>query len=187
MGETEIGGFGISRREALLDVEDLVLIPQRTTAVSVEFDDLAVADFFEEQVALGRTPAEFARIWVHTHPGDCPRPSGTDEATFVRVFGNCDWAVMLILARGGAVYARLAWNVGPRGAIEIPVTINYARPFVGTDFPAWQAEYERCVHPYDFGISDFDFWPATSPPLLRPPHFSRRAITPSSNPRISVP
>lgn len=98
-GETEIGGFGISRRDALLDVNDLVLIPQTTTAVSVEFDDLAVATFFEEQVGHGRQPAEFARIWVHTHPGDCPLPSATDEATFARVFGACDWAVMLILAR----------------------------------------------------------------------------------------
>lgn len=135
-GETEIGGFGISRRDALLEVEDFVVLPQRTTAVSVVFDDRAVADFFEEQVGQGRRPEEFARIWIHTHPGRCPQPSGTDEATFARVFGTCDWAVMCILARDGATYARLVWNVGPRGAIEIPVAVDYSRPFPGSDHAA---------------------------------------------------
>ena len=147
LGETEIGGFGVSRPEALLSVHDLVLIPQITSPVSVEFDDHAVADYFEQQVAFGRRPEEFARIWVHTHPGTCPLPSPTDEATFARVFGTCDWAVMLILARGGATYARLAWNRGPRAALRIGVEVEYGRPFDGSDQAAWHGEYHRCVEP----------------------------------------
>ena len=184
-GETEIGGFGISRRDALLDVNDLVLIPQTTTAVSVEFDDLAVATFFEEQVGHGRQPEEFARIWVHTHPGDCPLPSATDEATFARVFGACDWAVMLILARGGASSCRLAWNVGPQGAMEIPVTVDYSQSFTGSDQAAWQAEYDRCVQPHDAWSVEFDFWPCPSrPPFVRRPQPGIRSqpSPPSGNP-----
>lgn len=150
MGDTEIGGFGISRLDDLLCVDDVVLIPQLTSVTSVAFADLAVAEFFEEQVAQGRPPAEFARIWIHTHPGHCPRPSGTDEETFDRVFGNCDWALMFILARNGATYARLQWNVGPRGAMEVPVSVDYARPFAASDECAWREEYDRCVLPMNF-------------------------------------
>ncbi len=168
-GETEIGGFGICRPDALLDVEDFVVVPQRTTAVSVVFDDRAVADFFEDQVLQGRRPEEFARIWIHTHPGRCPQPSATDEATFARVFGPCDWALMFILAQGGATSARLAWNVGPRGAIEIPIAVDYSRPFPGSDHAAWQAEYDRDVTPHDDWFTDFDF----GPPDLRPFRVSR--------------
>ncbi|MDZ4685385.1 MAG: hypothetical protein SH850_10010 [Planctomycetaceae bacterium] len=118
-GDTEIGGFGITSPEDRLRVEDVVLVPQLTSCVSVAFDDVAVAEFFEDQVDQGRRPEQFARIWMHTHPGDCPLPSPTDEETFARVFGGCDWAVMLILARGGATYARLEWHVGPRGALGL--------------------------------------------------------------------
>ena len=72
---------------------------QVCTGVSVAFDDQAVADFFDRQVDLGRRPEQFGRIWVHTHPGNSPEPSMTDEDTFARVFGRTDWAVMFILAR----------------------------------------------------------------------------------------
>lgn len=155
-GETEIGGFGISPPEGLLHVDDLVLIPQRTSVASVEFDDEAVADYFEEQVQVGRQPKEFARIWIHTHPGICPLPSPTDEMTFARVFGHCDWAVMFILARGGASYARLAWNRGLRAALKISVEVDFHSPFTGSDRAAWQQDYGRCVRPYATQ------WPADS-------------------------
>ena len=46
---------------------------------SVSFDDEAVADLFDTQVDAGRKPEQFARVWLHSHPGDSPRPSNTDE------------------------------------------------------------------------------------------------------------
>ena len=107
----------------------------------VEFDDQAVADFFDEQVDAERRPEQFGRIWVHTHPGNSPQPSGTDEKTFERVFGRSDWALMFILARGGDCYARLRYNVGPGADIELEVDIDYGRPFSGTDFELWHQEY----------------------------------------------
>ena len=92
-GETEIGGFGISHPEDLLLVEDVRLVKQTCSWAHVAFDDESVADFFDEQVDDGRTPEQFARIWVHSHPGDCPLPSLTDEETFERVFGGASWAI----------------------------------------------------------------------------------------------
>ena len=107
-GDTEIGGFGIARSDDLLFVEDVQLVQQTCTWISADFDDQSVADFFDDQVDDGRQPEEFARLFMHTHPGNSPQPSATDEATFARVFGRTDWAVMFILARGGQCYARLA-------------------------------------------------------------------------------
>jgi hypothetical protein len=129
----------------LLLVEDIHLIRQTCDWASVAFDDTAVAAFFDEQVDAGRNPTQFARIWVHTHPGNCPRPSLTDEETFERVFGGCDWAVMFILARGGQSYARLQFGVGPRAALEIPVSVEYSGEFPGSDQSTWLAEYATCV------------------------------------------
>ena len=146
-GETEVGGFGIAARDDLLLVEDLQLVKQVCSWAHVAFNDESVADFFDQQVDLERRPEQFARIWIHTHPGECPRPSMTDEETFDRVFGRSDWAVMFILAREGQSYARLRFNVGPGADVEIPVSVDYRRPFGGCDSNAWQQEYLTNVQP----------------------------------------
>ena len=146
LGESEIGGFGIAPADDLLLVEDFVTIKQRTSCVSVAFDDESVADFFEAQVDVGRKPEQFGRIWLHSHPGDSPIPSSVDEETFVRVFGRCDWAVMFVLARNGQTYARLRFNVGPKGELLIPVQVDFSVPFAGSDHEAWEEEYERNIH-----------------------------------------
>lgn len=148
-GDTEVGGFGVSAADDLLLVEDVRLIGQQTTIISVEFGDAAVADFFDEQVDAGLPPERFFRLWLHTHPGDSAQPSSVDEETFERVFGRCEWAVMAILAKEGQTYARLRFNAGPGGQIEIPMRIDYARPFAAADPDGWLREYERCVHALD--------------------------------------
>jgi len=129
----------------LLFVEQFAPVRQEVSAVSVSFDDEAIAAFFEAQVDAGRKPEQFARIWVHTHPADSPQPSVTDEQTFRRVFGRCDWAVLFILARSGRTYARLRFNTGPGGQILIPVEVDYRRPFEASNHEAWEAEYQACI------------------------------------------
>jgi hypothetical protein len=146
-GLTEIGAFGISSDEDLLLIEDVKLVKQRCDWASVAFDDEAVADFFDREVDAGRVPQQFGRVWVHTHPGRSAAPSGTDEETFSRVFGGCDWSVMLIVAKERATYARLQFGVGPRAAMEIPVEVEYGSEFAGSSQAAWQEEYEACVQP----------------------------------------
>lgn len=140
-GETEVGGFGISSCDDFLLIDDVQLVEQVCTWAHVAFDDASVADFFDRQVDEAREPEHFGRIWVHTHPGNCPRPSATDEDTFDSAFGRSDWAIMFILARGGSTYARLRFNVGPSAEMEIPVCIDYSQPFSGCDLDEWEQEY----------------------------------------------
>ena len=155
-GSTEIGAFGISAPSEPLLLEDVCLVKQRCDWASVEFDDAAVADFFDSQVDAGRQPQQFARVWTHTHPGKSPLPSATDEETFARVFGRCDWALMFILARGGSTYARLQFGVGPGGSLVIPVEIAYDADFPASDKLAWRTEYEQCVQKQ---VDRWDAWP----------------------------
>lgn len=144
-GDTEVGGFGISAADDLLLIEDVQLVRQVCDLASVAFEDASVADFFDRQVDAGVSMARCGRVWLHTHPGNSPQPSMTDESTFARVFGRTDWAVLFILARGGRTYARLRFHVGPGGDIELPVGVDYARPFAASDHEAWQAEYQANV------------------------------------------
>lgn len=146
-GETEVGGFALAPADDLLFVEDVQLVRQQCTVTTVAFDDEAVADFFDRQVDRGLRPEQFGRIWLHTHPGDCPEPSLTDERTFERVFGKVQWAVMFILARGGQSYARLKFSVGPGGAMTIPTCVDYSRPFGASDVAGWEQEYQANVIP----------------------------------------
>ena len=77
--DNEVGGFAITDPDDLLFVREFVTVKQEVTPVSVKFDDESVANFFEDQVDLGRKPEQFARVWLHSHPGDSPEPSVIDE------------------------------------------------------------------------------------------------------------
>jgi hypothetical protein len=145
LGDTEVGGFGISAADDLLLIEDVRLIRQWCCPVTVKFDDEAVADFFDAQVDRGLAPERFARIWIHTHPGHSPHPSSTDEETFARCFDSADWAMMFILARGGQTYARLKFRAGPGGALVLPVEVDFQQPFAAAAWAEWDAEYAQAV------------------------------------------
>jgi proteasome lid subunit RPN8/RPN11 len=144
-GMSEVGGFGVSRPDDLLYVEDIQTVEQVCSVVTVQFNDDAVAQFFDAQVDAGRQPSQFARIWIHTHPEISAQPSLTDEETFLRVFGRTDWAVMFILSKTDEAFCRLRFNVGPGGDLEIPVSVDYQNEFAGSDFSSWEAEYRANV------------------------------------------
>jgi proteasome lid subunit RPN8/RPN11 len=140
-GDTEVGGFGVSSDSNMLFVEDIRLVQQQCSWAHVAFDDNAVANFFDDMVDEEYRPEQFARIWIHTHPGDCPRPSMTDERTFERVFGRSDWAVMFILAKGGDCYMRLRSNAGPGIEVEGLAEVDFSRPFEGSAEQEWELDY----------------------------------------------
>jgi proteasome lid subunit RPN8/RPN11 len=155
-GETEIGGFGLSAAENPLYVEDFQTVKQKVSMATVEFDDDAVADYLDQCVDRGIEPQRCLRIWLHSHPGESPEPSLTDERTFQRVFGGCDWSVMFILARSGRSYARLAFSAGPGGQVLIPVQVDWESwPQLLLEqseqlpqlLESWLDEYGQTIHP----------------------------------------
>jgi proteasome lid subunit RPN8/RPN11 len=154
-GGTEVGGFGVSAERDPLYIEDFVTVRQRTSPFNVCFDDEAVADLFDELVDRGLKPERFARIWMHTHPGTSPQPSSTDETTFARSFGSCDWSVMFIVSRTSQTYARLSFPAGPGGEVLLPVAVDWAAwpstsaTVGGLDAYCrrWQQEYAAHVRP----------------------------------------
>lgn len=144
-GPTEISGMGITDIDQLNVVKDIKLIKQSCTSITTEFDDTAIADFFEDMVDAGYHPKQFGRVWIHTHPGNSASPSNTDEETFAKAFGKCDHAIMAILARGGESYARLQIANPMRVVQKLSVHIAYNMSFPGSDHEAWAKEYSDCV------------------------------------------
>ena len=156
-GDTEVGGFGICPNHPLL-VEDIKLVKQKCTFAFVSFDDESVADFFEDQVAEGLTPEQFARVWIHTHPGSSAEPSHTDEDTFERVFGKANWAVMAILAKGGESYARLRLSGGLEQGMLLETEVDFSQQFDAAEFDDWECEYFENVVAQDlFQIEQCDW------------------------------
>jgi hypothetical protein len=159
-GECEIGGFGISSEEDLLYIEEFVSLKQHSSLASVELEDSAVADYFDACIDRGLSPQRFGRIWIHTHPGASAAPSLTDEETFARVFGRCDWSVLFIHSRGAERYARLAFASGPGGSLPLQVAVDWERwpailleegPRLAALFEAWMDEYGANIHPAHVG------------------------------------
>ena len=149
-GPTEVAAFGLAAEDDPLYLDDVLVVRQRGTPVTVAFDDEAVADLFDRMVDQGIPPERFARVWLHTHPGGSVEPSGTDEETFRRVFGGCDWAVMAILSRAGATSARLTFNSGPGGSLTLPVHVDWAAwpataHLLAGRVASWRQEYAERV------------------------------------------
>lgn len=147
LGNTEIGGYAISTSEAPLYIKEFHIIKQYVSSVTVSFDDMGLAQFADKQLDRGYEPKNYFRIWCHTHPGDCPLPSETDEETFHRIFENCDWGLMFILSRTGKTYARLRYFNGPKFSRELPVNVDWSdTDWVHEDTSDWEIEYHENVH-----------------------------------------
>ena len=178
-GDTEVGGFGICPNHPLL-VEDICLVQQTCSWASVEFYDESVADFFEDQVEAGLNPEQFARVWIHTHPGNSAQPSMTDEQTFARVFGSTNWAVMAILAKGGESYARLRLNGDARQDFEVPTEIDFTAEFPNSDQEDWEEDYLANVSEEISTLPPWEqeeiFEPASAEPLYDYSNFNEEDI-----------
>jgi proteasome lid subunit RPN8/RPN11 len=150
----EVGGYGIGQADDPLAIDDFCLIKQQCSSVTVAFDDEAVSRYFVEQVQAGRQPYQFARVWVHTHPGFSPTPSSVDEDTFARLFDKSDWGIMLVI--GGnkprvETHCRL-WIGGQiRASVVLQVVIDYNMLFAGSDRQTWTQELRTLVSEDPFG------------------------------------
>ena len=140
----EMTGFGVGTKDDPLHVIAFKVLKQRCSAASCEFDDAAVAEYWAEQHKLGRSPREFARVWVHSHPGNMLEPSGTDWENMRNTFGKCDWAVMLILSKDGGHKAWVQFGgEGPNGVIEADVRVDWTQGWGDETGKRWKEDQEK--------------------------------------------
>lgn len=144
-GDTEIAGYGITATEDPLLITDFVLIKQQCTTITFDLDTGDIAEYMERMMDAGLMPWMYANILIHTHPGNCPKPSGDDETNFRKAFSRPDWAIMLIVAQDDSVYCRLKLNIGPGTEKLLKVQVDFSQNFRASDHQAWTEEYQKKV------------------------------------------
>ena len=171
-GGNEVGGLGLTDPNDPLKVIDFIVPKQETSAASVEFDAEGLADLFEDMADEGVQPAQFFRVWIHTHPGQhFNQPSMTDENTFRTVFGDHEYAIMFIADQGLHTFCRLRYNRKPACQAEIEVIIDNTEKCPADNPEEWEAEYTENVkenfkfshfsHGFDYktwGLPDQNKW-----------------------------
>ena len=149
-GKTEVAGYGITETKDPLLITNFILIKQECTSVSFDFNPEDGVEYMERMMDKGLMPWQYSNILIHTHPGDSPNPSGTDEDNFKGAFTHPHWAIMVIVADSGKTYCRLKLNVGPGVTKKLRVSIEYNVYFSGTDIESWEEEYKSNVTEINF-------------------------------------
>ncbi|UCG02556.1 MAG: Mov34/MPN/PAD-1 family protein [Candidatus Heimdallarchaeota archaeon] len=144
-GPTEVAGFCVTGTEDALLVTDFILIKQNCTQVSFDLDKEDIAEYQERMVDNGLEVWQFARILAHTHPGNSPQPSRTDEENFKNVFTRPSWAIMFIIAEDKSTYCKLKISVGPGVQVILKTQVDFTQQFAASDFPEWEKEYNEKV------------------------------------------
>lgn len=131
----EVGCWGVCEDAAQpLFVTKLAFPEQENSPAFVSFDDMSNLRILSEQTRNGLEPWQVQRIWIHTHPGNSPAPSGTDEHTLDRISAGCPWFVMFIIAKGQQTYCRLRCRyTHPVTSMEVVEDTNL--PVVFDSFP----------------------------------------------------
>lgn len=152
-GDTEVAGYATTATPDPLLVTDFRLVKQNCTSVSFDLDPDDLIEDVENALDDGLAPWQTHNILCHTHPGNSPNPSVTDENNFEMAFSHPNWAIMFIIAEGGAAYCRLKINIGPGMVKELKVVVDWKTPFVGTDIEEWKREYDAKVKEVKFCLT----------------------------------
>jgi len=151
-GDTEVAGYCTTATDDPLLITDFRLVRQQCTGVSFDLDPESVLDDIDRILDSELMPWQTHNILAHTHPGNSPYPSITDENNFEKAFSSPDWAIMFIIAEGGQTYCRIKANVGPGVARELATTVDWTAPFEGADHSKWDEEYKENVFSVDWQL-----------------------------------
>ena len=103
-----------------------------------------MSDYIEE-MSSKYSPAQCFRIFVHTHPGDCPKPSSTDWETFNSLMSSYPWFGMLIFAKNQDYYFYMKFTQGPGISADVDLEIDWGVPCQAVDFEHLESEYTKKV------------------------------------------
>ncbi len=155
----EVSGFGITKGNDPLYVIEFVTVLQENTGASTEMDDEAVAKYIDNQVAEhNRQPKDFARIWIHTHPSFSVSPSGTDEDTMEKWFGECDNAIMVIIS-DTEISARLDGKILGNSITvkyDLPTKVDWKCPLETTDHEEWEMEFVANIRKKTYIVTTYN-------------------------------
>lgn len=146
IGDSEVSGFAVTDENEPDLITDFHLIKQECTVVTTEMDSEGLADYLEDMVENGFQPGNCMRVWIHTHPGSSPNPSGTDEDTFKELSSKFAYFVMLIIAEKGAKFGRLAFSQGCGGTASVEWDVDWSVAGEAVDFDEWTDEYNKLVN-----------------------------------------
>lgn len=139
----EVAGFAILS-EDLKTIIDYELLYQESGVASFEFNREKMSDYIEK-MSDRYSPAQCFRVFVHTHPGDCPKPSGTDWETFNSLMSSYPWFGMLIFAKDQSYYFYLKLTQGPGLETEVDLDIDWGISCQPVDFEHLENEYKEKV------------------------------------------
>lgn len=152
-GNTEVAAFATTATKDPLLVTDFRLIKQKCTNVTFDLDTDDLVEDVEKTLDEGLSPWMTHNILCHTHPGNCPNPSLTDEENFKQAFSHPNWAIMLIIAQDGSTYCRLKINTAPGVEKLLRVQIDFTQEFTASDHTAWEKEYKEKVKEVKFRMT----------------------------------
>jgi len=150
-GSTEISGFALTDDGDPYLIVDFIMPEQECTGATTEMTSKGIVDLFDKLSGpakfggMGISPGRYGRVWIHTHPGFSSEPSGTDWATFREVFGDKDWAIMFIMGKGKEATCILRIEQVAGGHFRIPWEVDWDYEFPGSNFEAWDKEYDDKV------------------------------------------
>lgn len=144
-GDTEVAAYATTKTRDPLFITDFRLIKQECTGITFDLNTDDLAEDVERTLDDGLCPWQTHNILCHSHPGNSPGPSGTDEANFAKAFSRPDWAIMLIIAQDSSTYCRLKLNVGPGIEKLLKVQVDFSQDFPASDHKAWGKEYQSKV------------------------------------------
>jgi hypothetical protein len=120
-------GFGVSRLEDLLYVEEFIAVA-RAEVSSGEEQGRSLSEYIEGLAAAwSESPTRFGRIWFSTCVKDSARGRETDERVVERMCRGSGWWVSLRMACSGRMDARLHYACGQRARVPLAVCVDWAR------------------------------------------------------------
>jgi len=138
----EVGGFCITDGNI---VTDFVVLKQESSSATFEFDKEGMEEYLNEMIKAGYSPNECFRVYLHTHPGNCPKPSGTDWDQFKELSEKYPWFAMLIIAKDHSKYGYIKLNQGPGVECEIDWDVDWEIPCEVVDFDELEATFKEKV------------------------------------------
>lgn len=147
LGDTEVSFFCVVDENEPNVICDVQLVKQVGSVATTDMDGAGLTEYLSRMDDQGFSPGHCFRVWLHTHPGDSPEPSGTDWTQYEKLKTTYEypWFAMLIISRTGKKFGRMFFSQGPGGESEVKWDVDWGYPGEEVIFEDWDEEYKTYV------------------------------------------